>query len=78
MNFQIRSPVRSRRPKPLHRRHVREYFPDGDARAPRPLHLGQAAKGQNQHANAYPPTHTSPAQTRSAHPWNVTARPDLE
>jgi hypothetical protein len=31
MNLKIRSPVRSRRPIPLHRRQVREYRPDGDA-----------------------------------------------
>lgn len=68
MNFQTRSPARSRRPMPLHRRHVREYRPDGDAWTPRPSHLGHGANGQNQHANAYPPAHTNPAQTRNAHP----------
>lgn len=68
MNFQTRSPVRSRRPLPLHRRHVREYFPDGDAWLPMPWHFGQRANGQNQHANAYPAADTSPATTTNVHP----------
>jgi hypothetical protein len=52
MNFQTRSPVRSHRPDPLHRRQAREYFRDGEAWLPMPLHFGQRANGQNQHANA--------------------------
>jgi hypothetical protein len=55
-------PVRSRVPDPLHLRHGRQFFPDGDRFRPPPPHRRHDVYGQNQHTNQYtgPPTTTAP------------------